>query len=197
MSHPTLGLAAERYLDRVRALLRGMPSAEVEEILLELRGHIAERSATEGDIEAVLHSLGDPVDIARQYRIDRVTTRAQCSGSPLAILHSLLLLRRGRFSGLAPLALAAFGYAWAFALAGAAIEKVLSPGDVGLWLRPGSVSLPRITVDGPGPPGTRELLGWWFVPLGLAACFVLFFLTKRFGLWWIRRRSAAANSGSP
>jgi hypothetical protein len=133
----------------------------------------------------VLRSLGEPEELARQYRTDQVAERAQCTGSPIVILHSLLLLRRGRPSGWVALFLAAMGYAWALVLTAAAIEKVLSPHDVGLWYRNGF--LPRLTVDGPGPPGTRELLGWWLVPFGLLAGAALFFLTKQFAQWWIRR----------
>ncbi len=191
MSRPAIDPAVERYLDRVRASLRGMPGPEIEDIVLELRGHIAERLGPERDIEAVLRSLGDPTQLAREYRTDSVTTRAECGGSPIVILHSLLLLRGGRFAGWMVLAVTAFGYAWALALGAAALEKTLSPHDVGLWCRPGGASLPRITVDGPGPAGTREVLGWWFVPLGLAACVILHVLTRRFGLWWIRRSRGA------
>jgi len=177
--------AVERYIGRVRALLRGRPAAEIDEIALELRGHIAERTSLGGDTEAVLRALGEPEELARQYRTDQVAERAQCSGSPIVILHSLLLLRRGRPAGWVALFLAAMGYAWAFVLAAAALEKVLSPHDVGLWL--GSGGLPRLTVDGPGPPGTHELLGWWLVPFGLVVGAALFFLTKHFAQWWIRR----------
>ena len=175
----------ERYLDRVRTALHGMPEAEIDEIVLELRGHIAERLDAGDHAAAALCSLGDPVALASEYRTDRITTQAECTASPIAVLHSLLLLRRGSFMGWLVFALAAFGYAWALALGAASIEKVLSPHDVGLWYAPGT--MPRLMIDGPGPAGTRELLGWWFVPLGLAAGAVLFFLTRRLGLWRIRR----------
>jgi hypothetical protein len=187
MSRPFPDPVVERYLDRVRASLRGMPAPEVEEILRELRSHIADRVGPAGDTDAALRALGDPEELARQYRTESVAARAECGGGPIVILHSLLLLRPGRFKGFAPLALAALGYAWALALGAAAIEKILSPRDVGLWYRPGAVSLPRLTVDGAGPPGTRELLGWWLVPAGLLAGAMLYFLTRQFGLWWIRR----------
>jgi len=177
----------ERYLDQVRAALRGMPDAEIDEIVLELRGHITERLDAGDDAAAALRSLGDPVAIAREYRTDRVTTHAECTASPIAVLHSLLLLRRGSFMGWLVLVLAAFGYAWALALGGASIEKILSPHDVGLWYTPGTLSMSCLMIEGPGPAGTRELLGWWFVPLGLATGAVLFFLTRQLGLWRIRR----------
>lgn len=188
MSPPgTAAPTVERYLDRVRASLRGMPEPEIDDIILELRGHIAERSGSPGGADAAIQALGDPSELSRQYRADQVTTRAEFSRSPIVILHSLLLLRRGSPAGWAALVLAALGYAWAIALGAAAVEKILSPHDVGLWIGSGAASIPRIMIDGPGPPGTREVLGWWFVPFGIAACVVLVFLTRRFGLWCIRR----------
>ena len=180
----------ERYLAAVRKGLRGMPGAEVEEILRELRAHIVERSGPGADPEPALRSLGDPDELARQYRGERVAARMECSRSPIVILHGMLLLRGRGVSGWMALALAMFGYAWAIVLATAGIEKILSPRDVGLWVRPGSW-LPHLTVEGPGPPGTREVLGWWMVPAGLIACALLLFLTRRFGLWWIRRSGGA------
>ena len=189
--------AVERYLERVRASLRGMPRSEIDEIVLELRGHIAERSASGAEVGEALRSLGDPSELAHQYRTDRVSVRAECGGSPIVILHSLMLLRNRSAAGWAVLALTAFGYAWAIALGAAAFEKILSPRDVGLWIRPGTAVLPRLTVDGPGPPGTHELLGWWLVPLALVACVVLLYVTKRFGLWWIRRSRRAREPGAP
>jgi hypothetical protein len=186
----------EGFLDRVRASLRGMPAVEVEEIVLELRGHIAERSESEGGVEAALRSLGDPEALARQYRTERVTAQGECSSSPITLLHSLLLLRRESPAGWPVVVLAAFVYAWALALGAAAIEKILSPRDVGLWHQPGSLSLPRITIDGPGPAGTREMLGWWFVPVAALASAALFLLMRRFAQWWIRRSRAARDAHS-
>ena len=184
------GRDVDGYLDRVRKALRGMPKSEIDEIVLELRGHIADRSEATGDAEGAMRALGDPQDIARDYLKDRVAARAECSGSPIVILHSLALLSRGKFAGWAVLALTALAYAWAFVLGGASIEKIISPHDVGIWYRPGTFSLPRLRVDGPGPAGSRELLGWWIVPAGLAACAVLVQVAKSLGRWWIRRSRA-------
>lgn len=186
----------ERFLDRVRASLRDMPAAEVEEIVLELRGHIAERSQLEGGVDAALRSLGDPEALARQYRTESVTAQGECSNSPITLLHSLLLLRRESPAGWPVVVLAALVYAWALALGAAAIEKILSPRDVGLWHRPGSVSLPRVMIDGPGPAGTREILGWWFVPVAALASAALFLLMRNFARWWIRRSRAARDTQS-
>lgn len=181
---PAADPAVDRYLQRVRAGLHGISLREVDDIIRELRAHIEERSEG-GDRETALRSLGNPDELAAQYRSERVTARVECSRSPLVVLHALLLLRGRSVAGWAVLVLAAFGYAWAIALGAAAFEKALSPGDVGLWIGPGR--LPRLTVDGPGPAGTHEVLGWWLIPLSLMACALLVTLTRRFGLWWIHR----------
>lgn len=195
MRPPGTHADVERYLDRVRASLHGLPARDIDDIVLELRGHIAERSGPEGDPESAIRSLGDPAELAREYLAESVGARAECSRSPIVMLHSLLLLRRGSFAGWAVLGLAAFGYAWAIAFGAAAVEKIIAPHDVGLWYRFGTLAPPRLMVDGPGPMGYRELLGWWFVPFGLAACAGLLFLTRRFGLWWIRRSRPAGTDG--
>jgi HAAS len=197
MNRPPIQPAAERYLDRLRAALRGLPAAEIEEILLELRGHIAERTESPQGVEGALEALGDPELLARQYRTDLVTTRAARSGGPLAVLQSLLLLRRGSVLGWLVLAVTALGYAWGLVLVAAAIEKIVSPHDVGLWIRTGAASLPRLRVDGPGPAGTREMLGWWFVPFGIATGALVLFLARQVGLWWIRRYRAKERDDAP
>jgi hypothetical protein len=196
MTHaPAPDPPVERYLDRVRAGLRGIPRADADDILRELRAHIEERRELDPNPAAALSSLGDPDELARQYRDERVAARVECSRSPLVVLHGLLLLRGRSVAGWAVLLTAALGYAWAIAWGAAAFEKILSPHDVGVWLGPGA-RLPRLTVDGPGPPGTHEILGWWMVPFGLAACAVLVTLTRRFGLWWIHR-SRGLRAASP
>ena len=191
MTNLAVDPAVERYLGQVRSALRGMPDPEIDDILLELRGHIAERVESSHDLPAALASLGDPVTLARTYRNDEVLARGECANSPLAILHSLMLLRRqGRGAGWLVFALATFGYALAIALAAAAGEKFLSPKVVGLWHTPGA-PLPRILIDGAPPAGSHELLGWWFVPAAATAFLVLLLATNRLGHWWIRRRRSS------
>ncbi|HEX4756130.1 MAG TPA: hypothetical protein VH661_10350 [Candidatus Dormibacteraeota bacterium] len=55
------------YLGRVRAALKPLPSAQSEEIVQELRGHIREAredGATEADVRTILDRLGAPSTIA-------------------------------------------------------------------------------------------------------------------------------------
>jgi hypothetical protein len=178
----------ESYLSRIRVGLRGLPEREIEGILLELRGHIGERLELPGSsVDGVLQALGEPSTIVRQYRVENVLERAECGQSPITVLYSLYLLRRRGVAAFAVALVAGLGFAWALLLCAASVEKLLTPKDVGLWLVPGRWMPFLITVDGRGPDGSKELLGWWFVPVGLAAGVLLLLATNRFGLWWIRR----------
>ena len=109
MNSPGMERAIERYLGQVRASLRGVPRREVEDILRELHGHIAEHTASGRDVDAAIESLGDPSELARMYRTERVMTRAECAGSPFIILHGLWLLGRENPAARGVVALAAFG----------------------------------------------------------------------------------------
>lgn len=175
------------YLACIRVGLRGLPEREVEDILLELRGHIAERLVPGVDVDRVLEAMGEPSTIARQYRDENVMERAECARSPITVLYGVYLLRRRSVAAFGASLLAGLGFAFSLLLVGASGEKLLKPRDVGLWTMPGHWIPFRITVDGPGSAGSRELLGWWFVPAGIAVGALLMFATTRFGLWWIHR----------
>lgn len=61
--------AADEYLDEVRRAMAGMANPIREDILRELRGHIAESSAANGgNTSASLAALGAPRDVGRHYR---------------------------------------------------------------------------------------------------------------------------------
>src|SRR5689334_21457158 len=77
----------DRYLARVRVAMRGLPDREIDDVLHELRSHVDDMGA-EG-VDAALDSLGDPLALAQRYRSDNEMVRAECSGSPLAILGGL------------------------------------------------------------------------------------------------------------
>jgi hypothetical protein len=63
LEHPLV----ENYLRRLEAAARPLPRHERDELVTEIRGHIAAAlasDASEADVRNVLDQLGDPVDIA-------------------------------------------------------------------------------------------------------------------------------------
>lgn len=62
----TLTPRIETYLRELSRALSALPEPERDEIILETRSHLAERSATLSDAEAILR-LGSPRELARRH----------------------------------------------------------------------------------------------------------------------------------
>ena len=78
----------DSYLGKLRARLRGVGTEEVNDIIEELRSHILEKLAMNGqlgarDVDATLAGLGNPEDLASEYMTDAALARAEVSRSPI------------------------------------------------------------------------------------------------------------------
>jgi len=137
-------------------------------------------------VEEALSSLGDPADLARKYRAEGQIARAECSSSPLVILQGLRHTSHSWSGRVAITALYIFGWAVVVTLWRAALDKLFTPSQVGLWSKPEGWPLALVS-DGRAPAGGHELLGWWLVPLMIVAGFILRYLVDRAALRWLRR----------
>lgn len=185
------GREFERYLLQVRAALRGLPEPEIDDILRELRSHIVESASGGTAIDVTLRALGDPVDVAKAYRADNAMAQAECVCSPLVILQALRHTSKSRWGCFVITALYCFAYTFVVILLSAAIVKILAPAHTGLFYTPGNLLSFHLIVDGSPPPGARELLGWWLVPIGLVAGLSLRYPIDWVAQWWIRRYRSA------
>jgi HAAS domain-containing protein len=198
MAHEPSKLNA--YLDELRGLLRGLPEAEVGEIVAELCSHVrdsAGEAPAESVVAAALARLGTPAELAALYRTDRLLVRAERSRSPWLLLASLFRWATVSIAGSLVLLPVAVGYVAAASLFIAALIKPFAPERVGLWrIDRDEISLHLGLVEGP-PPHGEELLGWWIVPLGLLVGAAAFGLAWWFGRWAIRRfrRDPLASNG--
>lgn len=183
------------YLDQVRRYLKGLPKSEVDEIVAELRAHVLDRvegAMTPQRVEAAITALGPPREVARANMTERVAAEVEEDRSPLTVLRGvgrlMGLSAYGLFSGLISFA----GYAVAAAFLVTAAVKPFARHHAGLWRTPNGdgYSLALGLMD--RAPGGQELLGWWIIPIGVAAGLLLGWLTWRFGLFSVRvmRRSA-------
>jgi uncharacterized membrane protein len=183
----------DSYLQKLRAGLRDLPAADADEIIRELRSHILDRAGSAGELSesgvaAALARLGDSEDLAAQYATENLMARAERSRSPWLILRSIFRWASLSFAGFFVFLGALIGYTTAFAFLFCAAAKPFAPKTIGLWVRDASLSSFSAslgTVD--SNSGGREVLGWWIIPIGMAAGVGLSLLTTRFGLWSIRR----------
>jgi hypothetical protein len=194
------------YLNRLRGGLRDLRPQEIREIVEELRSHILDKAAVDGEVTTAgvgpaLAALGSPEELASQYVTDAVLARAEVSRSPVGILRSLFRWASLSIAGFFVLLGSIAGYFVGGAFMWCAVLKAFHPQTTGLWKIPdGSgdfeISL-RLGLSSAPPVGGHEMLGWWIVPIGLVAGCGLVMLTTRFALWCVRqyRRSRALPHG--
>jgi len=184
----------DSYLDKLRKSLRGVNDNDLREIVEELRSHILDKAAASGEVtsagvDAALAALGSPEELTSQYITDNLLARAEVSRSPWRILLGIF-----RWAGLSAVGFFVFlgsviGYALAGSLMWCAVLKPIYPATVGLWVsnRLGDVEYSLHLGFGVPAAGSREILGWWIIPIGLVGGYALLMLTTRHALWWVRR----------
>jgi Protein of unknown function (DUF1700) len=185
----------DSYLNKLRGRLRGMNGVEAREIVEELRSHIMDKAAANGEVtaaavDAALSALGSAEELANEYMTDNLMARAESSRSPVRILNSLFRWASLSAAGFFVLLLTIVGYFLGGVFVLVAALKPFHPQTAGLWVLPDgandiaySLRLGFSSI----PVGGRELLSWWIVPLGLVAGCGLVTLTTVFALWCARQ----------
>lgn len=158
-----------QYIASLRRALGTLQAGEVDDIVLEIRGHIAERLAGSTDpaakIAEVFGALGDPEELAAKYQTEALLARGRTSRSSLALLKAVQLWAMEGLFGLTMFFVGILGYSLAAALVLVAVLKPFFPHHIGLWKNP-----PDLFALGfvSGPPDPQfEILGLWIIPLGL------------------------------
>jgi len=181
----------DAYLLRVKEKLWGMPSAQVSEILAELRSHILDSVGTPNAagspnaVEDTIERLGPPEALAEIWT-ENLMTQAETSRSPWRVMRTLFRLAIKSAWAFGACLVSLTGYLAAIGFFVCAVAKPFYPDRVGLWWDARSHTLVGLAFIWPGP-SDRELLGWWIIPLGLFIFVFLFFSTTRFARWNIGR----------
>jgi len=167
----------DRYIKALSKALRGIPTAEVEDIIAEIGAHLDHR-AGEGKLETALAELGSPAVCARAFRDELLLQTAFNDGGPARTFGALLALGTRRLIAAVGLLFASFFLILSIAMAVSAIAEIFSPETVGLWVGSGGGSFVFGTVNNlPGETYT-EVLGRWYFPAAgmLAVLLVLLYL---------------------
>ena len=175
------------FLAQTRVALRGLPEREIDDILREIHSHIADLLEQGRGIGPALESLGDPVNLAKNYKSQSQMTLAECSNSTLAIFLGLRHAGSSRLGRFTATVLYVFAYINVVTLWLAAIEKVFMPARTGLWYESGHLASLRLVTGGDQPAGSTELLGWWLVPAAILLGLGIRYLADSIAQWKIRR----------
>ena len=83
---------SEQFLFELRAALRGIPLPEVEDILADYRAHFAEAAATGRSEQEVAEALGNPRQIAKEWRAESGLRRWEQHRTPGNLLAAFVAL---------------------------------------------------------------------------------------------------------
>lgn len=174
---------AEAFLRQLRQGLSGLPEAEREEILAEIRSHLRDRQARS---QPLLEGFEDPQTYAASFIAETALRGALATGTSLELGRALLT---GARAGLVMLLLVV--PLIVLQLTGAALVfcgglKIFLPSRVGLFVDAAG-QLVALGAWGGELSGAREVLGYWSIPLFVGAGVLLVFAANR-GLRALARR---------
>ena len=176
------------YLQQVDSMCGALDPRQRADIQMELKAHLLESyiQLSEGDetkrITSAINKLGQPQEFIPMWVEERLLDGAQTGSSTRNLLR---LFRINAFKSVRQFVISmlmGLGYLFSFVLFIAAVMKLVFPEHVGLFIS--SNGIPVIGyVDS---EDFTELLGYWFIPLGLIAAFALQWVLNML----LRRRSA-------
>jgi len=213
--------SVDEYCKRLGKALRNVPTPEREDFVREVRSHILERVEAEPEVTAavlskIFRAVGEPKELASEYRTQAMLREATRSGAqwilrPWVLLRATLRWAVTSIAGLVAFFVTVIGYGFAVVFYLCALLKPIFPTHIGLWLaaqhtvslgywngqlsgaevygmslRP-PISFILLGTLGPTGGPIRELLGYWIIPIGFL-CGALFFLaTSMLTRWFIAR----------
>ena len=180
----------EHYLKELRLALSPLGADERDEIVAEVRTHFADRIAqNRGD---VLAGFLTAESYAAAFVAERGLVSGLVAGTPWAVSRSLWVGRFQRALSVAaavPLGLLQLG---AIALVVLGALKPLFFDRIGLWVGPHGTAAIGYLSD----PSSRELLGWWAVPVFIAGGTLLFLAIHRAQVALARHRLRRVRAAS-
>ncbi|MFC3194698.1 hypothetical protein ACFODZ_10655 [Marinicella sediminis] len=166
------------YLSSLNKYLSRLDKADAGEVIKEIESHILdavdarEAAGQPVDIKQILSGFGPPRDLASQY-VDHILTGTP----PPKGFNAIKKITRGVTKGLW-FSMAVFGYLIAAMLGVLGLIKLFFPQDIGLWTAAQGNTV-VITFTDANFPMSREVLGWWLVPLALIGCTLVLLLTRK------------------
>jgi hypothetical protein len=182
----------DTYLAQLERELHPLPAGERAKIVQEIGGHLAERADVGPQmLHATISQLGTPRALARSFIDDRALSEALNTGKAFGILWAIL---KGAVRSLAWLTVGTTGvllYMFAAAFLIMAVLKPVMPERVGMWANSYSDGFINFGVMGGPIQKGPELLGWWIIPICLAAAVALWlaagWVLKRGGRLLLRK----------
>lgn len=182
---PAVNPLVVKYLARLDAAVGRLPHAEASDLVREIEVHIADKLEGHTDyaaIESVLKALGSPEELAANYRMELMFTRATRTFSPWLLLRTTARWAKIGAKGFAVFMLGLAGYASGLALTLTVLLKPFVPG-IGLWVGPHSFDFGIQSET-----NAHEVLGSYYPLVTTALAFAIVVGTTQALRWMIRKR---------
>ena len=185
----------ENYLSRLEMAMAKTSAEDKQDIVREIRAHIADSVVGSGDrraaVDRVLGLLGTPEQLALRYSTECQLMRASRSFSPWLLLRTSWTWAKTGVKGTLAFLIALFGYTTALVLTISLFVKTFMPSRMGLWIGPEGFNVGMPT----HPEMMHELLGKYFIPVIAMAAFAFAIGTTHALRWMIRKRSPGQRYG--
>ncbi len=211
----------DEYCERLWKELHKVPAPEKDELVREMRAHILERVGAEPQVTPeimakILRAVGDPKELAEEYRTQAMLREATSDKAswvfrPWVLLRATLRWGLNSIAGLVAFLFTVAGYGCAVVFLSCALLKPVFPARIGLWAAPqhtlslgywnGRLVGTEIYGISVRPPNSfvvlgtlgatdgpvRELLGNWLIPVSVLCGALCFFATSILARWLIGR----------
>jgi hypothetical protein len=174
-AHGVLPMAAELYLHAFRRGLLALPEDERLSIIAEIREQIADQAGLGAEsLTKLLARLGPPDQLARHFTLNFELAATVNRANPFALLMVVLASATRNLWALAGGLAAALFYVLSAGFAIIALLKPVLPHDTGFWItNRGDIIIGVVTSHS----GT-EILGYWIIPLAVAAAILTLLLAN-------------------
>jgi uncharacterized membrane protein len=162
------------YLQRIAHGLKHMNVEQRNDILAEIRSHLAERTEQfrqQGSLTAeqdAIRALGDAETLANHFSLEALERKASRSFRPWVLVAAAFRMAMLGARGIAVFLIAIFGYGLAFGAIVAPLVKIFVP-QTGTWIGPHEFVLAGVPGD---LHAAREVAGANFVYIMTAVAFV-------------------------
>jgi len=165
----------KNYIRSVEKLLKPLSEADKQDLLMEVNSHIYEgmqnykgMDETENLLN-IIDKLGSPDEYVKPAVAYKKVQEASRTFNPGHVIAAIFLNLR---NGVVYLVLSIL-YLFLIVLLGLSFVDVFIPEQTGLFLSNGEFTYYGMIKD---PSAYTEVLGYWFIPLNLGICAVLYFL---------------------
>ncbi|MCW3464984.1 HAAS signaling domain-containing protein [Chitinophaga nivalis] len=176
------GRIYQDYMQRVRKATHSLSKANQDDIYMELNSHIFEAMQQKNTVHEIdglldiLEKLGAPEEVLKPLVADKKLAQATTTFNPVHVFKALVLNFTNGISYIIFFILYLLLFGFIFLI----FAKIIHPAEVGLFYKDTTFMVLGM-LKGTHPPGVRELLGNWFIPVMLSAT-ILFYLLITFFL---------------